>query len=208
MKRESKRQSHSYNIQNDTNSKTDRYEEGKLESLAPIQIFVGGINHRIDKGKVGSELASFSNYFQGFGAVNECRLVCDKVTKRSRGFGFVTYIDRAVAEKVLQKKHSINGSNVTSYKERLKSRTPSRRTSLTYRSTKRNLEKSLSEDYLKTSKSVSFPDNRGAHPIFQSIWRYHSLQSYQAARFHDLKRLWVCNFLDSGVRPHGHRKEG
>ena len=56
---------------------------------------------------------SFCKYFEAFGAVNECRLVCDKVTKRSRGFGFVTYIDRAVAEAVLSKRHSINGSNVT-----------------------------------------------------------------------------------------------
>jgi len=52
MKRESKRQSNSYNIQNTTSLKVDSYQDSK-ESLAHIQIFVGGINHRIDKGTLG-----------------------------------------------------------------------------------------------------------------------------------------------------------
>uniref|UniRef100_A0A8C9TPE5 Musashi RNA binding protein 2 n=1 Tax=Scleropages formosus TaxID=113540 RepID=A0A8C9TPE5_SCLFO len=44
-------------------------------------------------------------YFGKFGEVRECMVMRDPTTKRSRGFGFVTFIDAASVDKVLAQPH-------------------------------------------------------------------------------------------------------
>uniref|UniRef100_A0A8C9S0K7 RNA-binding protein Musashi homolog 2 n=1 Tax=Scleropages formosus TaxID=113540 RepID=A0A8C9S0K7_SCLFO len=52
-------------------------------------------------------------YFCKFGEVKECMVMRDPVTKRSRGFGFVTYVDQAGVDKVLaQTRHELDSKTI------------------------------------------------------------------------------------------------
>ncbi|MBN3311810.1 MSI1H protein, partial [Atractosteus spatula] len=66
-------------------------------------------------------------YFSKFGDLKECMVMRDPVTKRSRGFGFVTYVDQAGVDKVLaQPRHELDSktlhtsSAIESYFSRLR----------------------------------------------------------------------------------------
>lgn len=62
------------------------------------KLFVGGL---------ASDTSSddFRSYFEKFGAVTDAQVMYDPNTKRSRGFGFVTYEDEASVQKVLDAGH-------------------------------------------------------------------------------------------------------
>uniref|UniRef100_A0AAR2LMY1 RRM domain-containing protein n=1 Tax=Pygocentrus nattereri TaxID=42514 RepID=A0AAR2LMY1_PYGNA len=45
------------------------------------------------------------DYFSKFGEIRECMVMRDPTTKRSRGFGFVTFADAASVDKVLGQPH-------------------------------------------------------------------------------------------------------
>uniref|UniRef100_A0A8C4GQI2 Musashi RNA-binding protein 1 n=1 Tax=Dicentrarchus labrax TaxID=13489 RepID=A0A8C4GQI2_DICLA len=54
-------------------------------------------------------------YFCKYGEVKECMVMRDPVTKRSRGFGFVTFVDQAGVDKVLaQTRHELDSKTVSS----------------------------------------------------------------------------------------------
>ncbi|MCI33189.1 heterogeneous nuclear ribonucleoprotein 1-like, partial [Trifolium medium] len=44
-----------------------------------------------------------------YGEVKEAVIMKDRTTGRARGFGFVVFIDPAVAEIVIKEKHNIDG---------------------------------------------------------------------------------------------------
>lgn len=69
------------------------------------KIFVGGL-----PGSVGD--VEFKEYFQTFGIIEDAIVMIDRNTKRSRGFGFVTFQSIEAVEKVLQKTHLLHGKNV------------------------------------------------------------------------------------------------
>eukprot|EP01124_Arcella_intermedia_P015449 TRINITY_DN2194_c0_g1_i1.p1 TRINITY_DN2194_c0_g1~~TRINITY_DN2194_c0_g1_i1.p1 ORF type:complete len:449 (-),score=87.68 TRINITY_DN2194_c0_g1_i1:168-1514(-) len=69
------------------------------------KIFVGGIPISLTNGE-------FRKYFEKFGPVLETQVMTDRESGRSRGFGFVTYEDEAVVEKVLKYQHNIHGKPV------------------------------------------------------------------------------------------------
>ncbi|XP_034028708.1 RNA-binding protein 38 [Thalassophryne amazonica] len=56
------------------------------------KIFVGGLPYHTDH-------ASLRNYFQTFGDIDEAVVITDKQTGKSRGYGFVTMMDRGAAER-------------------------------------------------------------------------------------------------------------
>lgn len=57
------------------------------------QIFVGGISWRANE-------ASLAKFFQEkFGRVMECKIIVDKVTGSSKGYGFITFAEKEHAEK-------------------------------------------------------------------------------------------------------------
>lgn len=55
---------------------------------------------------------SFRKHFSQFGEITDAVIMMDKVSGRPRGFGFVTYVDAEVANKVLEEDHVIDGRAV------------------------------------------------------------------------------------------------
>lgn len=55
---------------------------------------------------------SFNRYFSKYGEITDSVIMLDKVSGRPRGFGFVTFADAEVADKVLQEEHVIDGRAV------------------------------------------------------------------------------------------------
>lgn len=56
------------------------------------KIFVGGLPYHTSD-------ASLRKYFQSFGDIDEAVVITDKQTGKSRGYGFVTMVDRGAAER-------------------------------------------------------------------------------------------------------------
>jgi len=75
------------------------------------KIFVGGIPADASK-------ETLTEYFSQFGEVSDSIIMLDNVTGRSRGFGFVTFLDQMCVDDVLahSSKHSINGKVVDAKK--------------------------------------------------------------------------------------------
>merc|ERR1711872_551472 len=74
------------------------------------KIFVGGLS-------ATTSLEDIKAYFQQFSKVKESMLAIDKVTNRHRGFGFVTFDNEDVVDKICEIHfHEINGKMVESKK--------------------------------------------------------------------------------------------
>ncbi|XP_067360470.1 RNA-binding protein Musashi homolog 1-like isoform X2 [Channa argus] len=72
----------------------------------PCKMFIGGLSWQTTQ-------EGLKEYFCKFGEVKECMVMRDPVTKRSRGFGFVTYAEQAGVEKVLaQNRHELDSKTV------------------------------------------------------------------------------------------------
>uniref|UniRef100_A0A4W5PK08 Musashi RNA binding protein 1 n=1 Tax=Hucho hucho TaxID=62062 RepID=A0A4W5PK08_9TELE len=79
-----------------------------LSPLSPpfSKMFIGGLSWQTTQ-------EGLNEYFCKFGEVKECMVMRDPVTKRSRGFGFVTYIDQAGVDKVLaQNRHELDSKTI------------------------------------------------------------------------------------------------
>jgi RNA recognition motif-containing protein len=65
---------------------------------------VGGLPHDVTQ-------EEFKAFFSAYGEVDDCVIMQDKNTQKSRGFGFITYIDEASSERVIadKAKHIIHG---------------------------------------------------------------------------------------------------
>ncbi|XP_029303260.1 RNA-binding protein Musashi homolog 2 isoform X2 [Cyclopterus lumpus] len=64
----------------------------------PGKMFIGGLSWQTSPD-------SLRDYFSKFGEIRECMVMRDPTTKRSRGFGFVTFTDAASVDKVLAQQH-------------------------------------------------------------------------------------------------------
>ncbi|KAI2656341.1 hypothetical protein H4Q32_013235 [Labeo rohita] len=102
----------------------------------PGKMFIGGLSWQTSPGKrpmvrchlrafvglccvsfIVSSVARYSlrDYFSKFGEIRECMVMRDPTTKRSRGFGFVTFADAASVDKVLaQPHHELDSKTVRS----------------------------------------------------------------------------------------------
>lgn len=65
------------------------------DSNDPGKMFIGGLNPLTTPDNL-------RHYFRSFGEIKECMIMRDPLTKRSRGFGFVTFSDPSSVEKVLE----------------------------------------------------------------------------------------------------------
>jgi len=74
------------------------------------KIFVGGLPPEATK-------TSLTEYFSEYGEVQDCIVMLDNITQRSRGFAFVTFTDPSVVPLVLNgAKHTIHGKVVDAKK--------------------------------------------------------------------------------------------
>uniref|UniRef100_A0A668T138 RNA-binding protein Musashi homolog 2 n=2 Tax=Pseudocrenilabrinae TaxID=318546 RepID=A0A668T138_OREAU len=65
------------------------------------------------EGSQSSLSTGLKEYFCKYGEVKECMVMRDPVTKRSRGFGFVTFVDQAGVDKVLaQTRHELDSKTI------------------------------------------------------------------------------------------------
>eukprot|EP00794_Sanderia_malayensis_P010174 gene10174-11215_t len=72
----------------------------------PGKLFVGGLHPTTSED-------TLRDYFQGFGEVVDCKLMIDNVTRKSRGFGFVTFRDQRSAADVIEKvPHILDGKQI------------------------------------------------------------------------------------------------
>nr|XP_029521202.1 RNA-binding protein 38-like [Oncorhynchus nerka] len=77
-----------------------QFVNGGLETMHPTiqndttftKIFVGGLPYHTNN-------ASLRKYFETFGDIDEAVVITDRQTGKSRGYGFVTMMDRGAAER-------------------------------------------------------------------------------------------------------------
>lgn len=69
------------------------------------KIFVGGLPR-------DTTLATFQKHFGNYGEIVDSVIMKNKQTSQPRGFGFITYSDPAVVDKVMEDTHVINGKQV------------------------------------------------------------------------------------------------
>nr|2RS2_A Chain A, RNA-binding protein Musashi homolog 1 [Mus musculus] len=70
------------------------------------KMFIGGLSWQTTQ-------EGLREYFGQFGEVKECLVMRDPLTKRSRGFGFVTFMDQAGVDKVLaQSRHELDSKTI------------------------------------------------------------------------------------------------
>lgn len=69
------------------------------------KLFVGGLSWETTEEKLKS-------VYQEFGEVSEVQIMRDRISGKARGFGFVTYTDPEVANKVSGQKYTIDGREV------------------------------------------------------------------------------------------------
>lgn len=74
-------------------------------ALSQRKVFVGGLSWETDE-------QSLRDYFAQFGSVSDCVIMRDRLTGHPRGFGFVTYDDQSVAERVAAEFHELDGRQV------------------------------------------------------------------------------------------------
>ncbi|XP_053135833.1 RNA-binding protein Musashi homolog 1 isoform X6 [Hemicordylus capensis] len=77
-----------------------------MEASLSSKMFIGGLSWQTTQ-------EGLREYFCQFGEVKECLVMRDPLTKRSRGFGFVTFMDQAGVDKVLaQSRHELDSKTI------------------------------------------------------------------------------------------------
>ncbi|OIO21988.1 RNA-binding protein [Candidatus Micrarchaeota archaeon CG1_02_47_40] len=66
------------------------------------KLYIGNLSYNIDDGKL-------REMFSSFGEITDARVVSDRETGRSRGFGFVTFADAEGADKAIA---DMNGKEI------------------------------------------------------------------------------------------------
>ncbi|KAJ4725323.1 Heterogeneous nuclear ribonucleoprotein 1 [Melia azedarach] len=84
-------------------SKSDNPHTG--DGASPGKIFIGGLPK-------DTTYATFNKHFGKYGDITDSVIMKDRYTGQPRGFGFITYADPSVVDKVIEDNHIINGKQV------------------------------------------------------------------------------------------------
>lgn len=83
------------------NSGDQQNDPGQMSKM-----FIGGLSWQ-------TTAENLRDYFSKFGEISECMVMRDPVSKRARGFGFITFADPASVDKVLaQSVHELDGKKI------------------------------------------------------------------------------------------------
>ena len=81
-------------------------ERGDDSETARRKIFIGGLNYSTDD-------VQLRRHFSAYGTVQDAVVMKDPVSRRSRGFGFITFLDIESLEMAIQvEQHIIDGRKV------------------------------------------------------------------------------------------------
>ncbi|PIA51700.1 hypothetical protein AQUCO_01100519v1 [Aquilegia coerulea] len=75
------------------------------DGASPGKIFIGGLAKETTP-------AQFNKHFGKYGEITDSVIMKDRRSGQPRGFGFVTYADPSVVDKVIEETHVINGKQV------------------------------------------------------------------------------------------------
>ena len=75
------------------------------DGASPGKIFIGGLAK-------DTSYVTFNKHFGKYGEITDSVIMKDRYTGQPRGFGFITYADPSVVDKVLEDTHVINGKEV------------------------------------------------------------------------------------------------
>lgn len=75
------------------------------DSASSGKIFIGGLAK-------DTTYATFNKHFGKYGEITDSVIMKDRFTGQPRGFGFITYADPSVVDKVIEDTHIINGKQV------------------------------------------------------------------------------------------------
>ncbi|KAJ4830665.1 hypothetical protein Tsubulata_038776 [Turnera subulata] len=75
------------------------------DSASPGKIFIGGLAK-------DTTYTTFNKHFGKYGEITDSVIMKDRFTGQPRGFGFITYADPSVVDKVIEDTHIINGKQV------------------------------------------------------------------------------------------------
>lgn len=75
------------------------------DGASPGKIFIGGLAK-------DTTYATFNKHFGKYGEIVDSVIMKDRFTGQPRGFGFITYADPSVVDKVIEDSHVINGKQV------------------------------------------------------------------------------------------------
>ena len=82
-------------------------QAGGAGATAGTKLFLGGLNY-------DTEEQGLRAYFGKWGTVLDCLVLRDKLTEKSRGFGFVTLVEEEAVDLILKElTHEIDGRNLT-----------------------------------------------------------------------------------------------
>ncbi|CAK9148885.1 unnamed protein product [Ilex paraguariensis] len=75
------------------------------DGASPGKIFIGGLPK-------DTNYNTFNKHFGEYGEITDSVIMKDRYTGQPRGFGFITYADPSVVDKVIEDTHVINGKQV------------------------------------------------------------------------------------------------
>jgi len=93
------------NSQENNGPQEQKNNAASRDTSSPGKIFIGGLSRETSS-------ATFTKYFSKYGELTDSVIMKDRATGNPRGFGFVTYADPSVVDKVIKDKHFIDGKMV------------------------------------------------------------------------------------------------
>ncbi|XP_077229120.1 RNA-binding (RRM/RBD/RNP motifs) family protein [Tasmannia lanceolata] len=91
--------------QNSPHEEVEKSHPRTRDGASPGKIFIGGLAKE-------TSIETFTKHFDKYGEITDYVIMKDRHTGQPRGFGFVTYADPSVVDKVIQDTHVINGKQV------------------------------------------------------------------------------------------------